>query len=99
MLLWEQMLHQALLLLDEAQRRVCSAAGQEDLRKLDGWWRGKKSVLNGKSCRVPSEEAISEALWREIEQIKNEIVLKAFPSEPVMASVDTLGVAVEQPRK
>ncbi|PNG24232.1 hypothetical protein [Methylocella silvestris] len=98
-LVWEQMLHQALRLLEEAQRRVCSPDGQEQLRKLDGWWRVTKSKLNGKVCLVPSEEAISEALCTEMERIRDEIVLKKFPVDATMAGVDTLAVASEQPRK
>jgi hypothetical protein len=98
-LVWEQMLHQALHLLEEAHRRVCAPDGQQELRNLGGWWRTKKSKLNGKSCLVPSEEAISEALWREMEKVRDEIVLKIFPADGAMASVDTLGVAIEQPRK
>jgi hypothetical protein len=98
-LVWEQMLHQGLRLLGEAHRRVCSADSQQELRSLDGWWRTKKSRLNGKSCLVPSEEAISEALWREMEKIRDEIVLKILPADRDMATVDTLGVAIEQPRK
>jgi hypothetical protein len=98
-LVWEQMLHQALRLLEEAHRRVCSPTGQQELRSLDGWWRIKKSQLNGKACLVPSEDAISEALWREMENIRDEIVLRILPADAAMASVDTLGVAIEQPRK
>jgi hypothetical protein len=98
-LVWEQMLHQALRLLDEAQRRVCCADGQAQLRKLNGWWRATKPKLNGKYCRVPAEEAISEALWREMEKIREEIVLKLLPADPAMASIDTLQVCIEQPRK
>jgi hypothetical protein len=98
-LVWEQMLHQALRLLEEAQRRVCTPDAQEQLRKLDGWWRESKSKLNGKPCLVPSEEAISEALCTEMEKIRDEIVLKRLPADATMAGVDMLAVASEQPRK
>jgi hypothetical protein len=98
-LVWEQMLNQVLRLLNEAERRVCSASSQERLRQLDGWWRVKKSKLNGKSVRVPSEEAISEALSEEMEKIKEEIVLKILPADPSMTSIDTLHVCTEQPRR
>ena len=98
-LIWEQLLHQALRLLEEAHRRICSTAGQQELRSLDGWWRSKRMKLNGKACLVPSEEAISEALWREMEKVRDEITLKIVPADAAMASVDTLGVAIEQPRK
>src|SRR5882762_7014441 len=81
MLVWEQMLHQALRLLDEAHCRVCSASGQAQLRQLDGWWRPKKYKLNGKPVLVPSEEAVSEALFEEMEKIKEEIVLKLRPAD------------------
>jgi hypothetical protein len=93
------MLHQALRLLEEAQRRVCTPDGQDQLRKLDGWWRATKSKLNGKSCLVPSEEAISEALCTEMEKIRDEIVLKKLPADATMAGVDMLAIASEQPRK
>ncbi|WP_026605650.1 hypothetical protein [Methylocapsa acidiphila] len=98
-LVWEQMLYQAMRLLEEAHRRVCSPDGQEQLRKLDGWWRETKSRLNGKPCLVPSEEAISEALCTEMEKIRDEIVLKKLPADATMAGVDMLAVASEQPRK
>ena len=98
-LVWEQMLHQALRLLDEAQRRVCCADGQAQLRNLEGWWRATKPQLNGRSCLVPAEEAISEALWREMEKIQGRNRLETSSADPTMASIDTLQVCIEQPRK
>jgi hypothetical protein len=98
-LVWEQMLRQALRLLGEAHCRVCSASGQAKLRQLDGWWRAKRQQLNGKPVLVPSEEAISEALWEEMEKIKEEIVLKVRPADPSMESIDTLQVCTELPRR
>ena len=81
-LVWEHTLHQAILLLNEAQRRIRMPATQQRLTQLDGWWRTKKSKINGKSTRVPSEEAISEALWEEMERIKEEIVLTNLNADP-----------------
>ena len=100
-LVWEQMLHQALRLLGEAHSRISSASSQEKLCELDGWWRAKRQKLNGKSVLVPSEEAISEALWEEMEKIKEEIVLRLRPADadPAMASIDTLQVCTERPRR
>src|SRR5258708_35579830 len=59
-LVWEQMLHQALRLLGEAHSRISSASSQEKLCELDGWWRAKRQKLNGKSALLPSEEATSQ---------------------------------------
>jgi hypothetical protein len=97
-LVWEQMLYQAMRLLDEAQRRVCSADSQKELRKLDGWWRSKKVKIGQTECLVPSEEAISEALWAEMEKIKEEMTLKIGPLDPSMSGVDLLHVFTETPR-
>ena len=101
-LVWEQMLRQVMFLLHEAHRRVSTTERQRELRGIDGWWRSNKKVrLNGKLCLVPSEEAISEALCREMEAIQREIVLQIFPksTDPSMASIDTLQVCPEQPRR
>jgi hypothetical protein len=98
-LVWEQMLHQALRLLGEAHERIRSASGQTRLRQLDGWWRAKKCKVKGKSVLIPSEEAISEALFEEMEKIKEEIILKLRPADPDMTSIDTLQVCTEPPRR
>ena len=98
-LVWEQMLYQAMRLLDEAQRRVCSADNQKELRKLEGWWRNKRVKVGGTECLVPSEEAISEALWAEMENIRDEMTLRIGAFDPSMSGVDLLQVSPESPRK
>jgi hypothetical protein len=98
-LVWEHMLHQAILLLEEAQRRIRTADAQQRLTQLDGWWRPKKSKINGKSVRVPAEEAISEALWEEMERIKEEIILNNTNVDPNLSNLDTLQVSLETPRR
>jgi hypothetical protein len=98
-LLWEQTLHQVLLLLDMAERRIRSPEGQLHYTNLDGWWRSSKARVDGKTLSIPSEEAISEALFEEMEKVKAEIILKIIPSDANLDNLDTLQFAPETPRR
>ncbi|MBI1776200.1 MAG: hypothetical protein HYR63_12710 [Proteobacteria bacterium] len=87
------------MLLQEAERRIRTTESQQRLTQLDGWWRNKRAKLNGKSVRVPAEEALSEALWEEMEQVKEDIILKIIPSDASLSNLDTLQVSLETPRR
>ncbi len=97
-LVWERMLHQSLMLLLQAQQRICSPILQKQLQELDGWWRVAKTRLGGKVCRVPSEEAITEALCVEMENIRKELIVQGLRGDRRLAGLDSLAVAPDQPR-
>lgn len=97
-LIWERMLRQSLLLLAEAQQRICCEPTQTQLHQLEGWWRDAKTQIQGKMFRVPSEEAITEALCVEMEKIRNELVVQGMRGDRRLAGIDTLAVASDQPR-
>jgi len=97
-LVWERMLHQSLMLLSQAQQRVCSPSLQKELQELDGWWRTARTKLRGKTCRVPSEEAITEALCVEMEKIRKELIVQGLRGNRRLAGLDSLAVAPDQPR-
>ena len=97
-LLWELTLHQVLQLLQEAERRVRSAEGKEKYSRLPGWWRSSFTRVNGiAKTRVPLEEAISEAIVAEIENLLEEIVLNRSTMD--LRNVNDLQFSLEAPRR
>jgi hypothetical protein len=98
-LLWEHLIHQVILLLEIAERRIQSTEGQEKYAKLDGWWRVSKTRIAGKLCKIPSEEALSEALFEEMERVKEEAILKIAHSNLGLENLDTLQLSLETPRR
>ncbi|MBP7065166.1 hypothetical protein [Ferrovibrio sp.] len=98
-LLWESIVQAVACLIHEAEKRV-RLASHDRYADLDGWWRSKNvSIKKGLKIRVPSEEAISEALIDEIESLRQEIILGEHPQLSGLSYIADLQFAVEQPRK
>lgn len=94
------MIYQAILLLDEAERRIRRPNTQRVYESLDGWWRRSAHKIDGKNnFKIPEEPAVSEAIVEQMELAKQDFILNAHRLEPDIAGIDTLEFHAEAPRK
>jgi hypothetical protein len=97
-ILWENTLHQVVQLLREAEKRIRTPAGQARYTALEGWWRNSSVKLAGRgTTKIPSEEALSEAIVDEIQLLREEMVLA--PRNSNFLNIDSLEFTLEAPRR
>jgi hypothetical protein len=99
-LLWEHTIYQVISLLQEAERRMRAPEGQARYAALEGWWRPSKAHLPKRGqARIPAEPALSEAIVCEVENLREEIILKIASAPADLLDINALQFSLESPRR